>query len=130
MSRPQYHYASGQELPAIQINWAQRDTDGGTSALALSTSYSSPTVVVKLRDTGDVLLTKSASITLADTYPNLVISWTAADMTTIRAAIVTALTAVSDNGDVCSLTITARRTADSLDAVFSPKDLPTIEILP
>jgi hypothetical protein len=130
VSKPEYHYRDGQELPAVQINWPQRDADGGKSPLPLSTSYTAPSCVVKLQATGTVLLTKTAGITPADVYPNVVIAWTAADMTTIRAAIVTALGAVTATGDICPMTITARRTADSLDATFSPKDLPTIEILP
>jgi len=126
MSKPQYHYRSGQELDEVLINWPQRDNDGSTSAKPLSTSYSAHSVVVQHPTTGATILTKTSGLTVADTYPNLIITWSAADMSTIRTAIGT----VSTWGDACPLLITARRTADSLDATFSPKDLPTIEILP
>lgn len=126
MSKPQYHYRSGQELDEVKVNWPQRDNDGGTSAKPLSSAYGSHSVVVQHPTTGATLLTKTSGLTVADTYPNLVITWSAADMTTIR----TALGTVTSTGDICPLLITARRTADSLDATFSPKDLPTIEILP
>jgi hypothetical protein len=109
MSTP-LEYRLDQELAAIPLHWQDRDGD----TRDLSTGWTVTVRVTANGDTSDLVLLKSAGITLAATNPNVLIEWTAAD----TSAISTALGTVPEHGTLTELHVYARRDADSKDDKF------------
>lgn len=112
-------YNADQQLPAVQLAWY----DGNGALIDLSTFSAAKVIVTdkKLSAPGvAVLLTKTASLTLAATSPNYIIQMTAADMLTIAPA----------TGEAKRyLNVYAKRTADSLWDCFRPGDPVAITVV-
>lgn len=100
-----YVYRVGQELPALGLDWLDKDRD--------RTDYSTGwtfTLTASLPGSSTALLTKTTGITGASTQPNITIAWAASDWSGLG----------SVTGTDYVLLLTARRTADSLDRVYRP----------
>jgi hypothetical protein len=116
-ANPVYRFRTDQELPVIPMHWANED---GT-ARDFSTGWTF-TAKLGLASTPSVtLLTKSAGITGAATYPNISIAMAVAEWA--------GLATPPETGTRYVFTVYARRTADSRDEVF-PGDGPQILLLP
>jgi hypothetical protein len=102
-------YRLDQELAAIPLHWQDRDGD----TRDFSTGWT-VTARVTARNSQDLVLLKSAGITLAATNPNVLIEWSAADTDAIAAALGT----VPENGKLTEIHVYARRDADSKDDKF------------
>lgn len=103
-----------QELPAIALEWKDRD---GTVRNFL-TGWTFTVKVATVAAPTTVILTKTAGITLDSASPNVIIEWSAADLSTIS----TALGTLPSYGTPCIVYVYARRDSDSKDDVF-PRDV-------
>lgn len=102
-----YEYRADQELPAIPVEWLDRDG----AVIDLSTGWTFTVKIALASAPNTVLVTKSSGITGAATSPNVTVDWSTSDFTTLTPA-------ATGTGYVAHLY--ARRTSDSKDRVFRP----------
>lgn len=100
---PVYEYMADQELPAIPVEW--RDKDG--ALIDFSSGWTFTAKVCAANTPTTIALSKTTGITGADTSPNVLIDWTTSDFS-----------ALTPGPHVVHLY--ARRTSDSKDRVFRP----------
>lgn len=106
-----YVYMLDQELPAMTFNWQDKDA----ATIDFSSGYTFTAKLCLTSAPTAILLTKSSGITGAATSPNITVAWTAADFVGLAAGTYRVL-------------VYARRTADSLDRVFSPGAPPVLTL--
>jgi hypothetical protein len=116
-ANPVYRFRTDQELPVIPLHWANedgtpRDFSSGWTFTAKLGLASTPSVT---------LLTKTAGVTGAATFPNISLAMAIGDWA--------GLPTPPETGTRYVFTVYARRTADSRDEVF-PGDGPQILLLP
>lgn len=100
---PVYEYMADQELPAIPVEW--RDKDG--ALIDFSSGWTFTAKVCAANTPTTIALTKTTGITGAATSPNVLIDWTTSDFASL-----------TPGPQVVHLY--ARRTSDSKDRVFRP----------
>lgn len=112
-----YTYRADQELPAMALEWLDRD---GT-VIDFSTDYNFTVQLTRKTQPTTVVATKTTGVTGAATSPNVLIDWSTSDFSGLTA---------EDNGTTYLVHVTARRTADSKDRVFSPGSPPQLVLKP
>ena len=117
MMAPEYQYRKDQELPVMAFEWA--DSDG--VALAFATGWTFTAKIARSSAPAATLLTKTANISGADAFPNVLVAWSTTDFSL--------LDAVAGGTDYV-VHLYARRTSDSKDDVFRPGDLPRFRLHP
>ncbi len=116
----EYSYRADQALPAIAIDWHDRDGP----RYDYSTGWTL-TVEVALASAKDVTIhTKSSGVAQADATSPVLIDWGATEMATIAAAIGT----IPEEGVDCVYYLQAVRTSDSKRNTFRPKNPPTFRL--
>lgn len=100
-----YTYRTDQELPTIPVDWR----DNANAVVDFSSGWTFTAKLVAVNAPGTVVLSKTTGITGAATSPNIVIAPSASDWSGLTS---------TTTGTLYDVLLYARRTADSLDAVF------------
>ena len=111
-----------QELRVWPLHWYDDDR---INPAAFATGWTATVKVALESAKHTVLLTKTAGLTLADTFPNYTIAWAAADFTTLGASVGTGAA-----GTRFVLYAYIRRNSDSLDDLFARGDEPVFRLYP
>lgn len=111
-----------QELPVWPLHWYDDDR---TNPAAFATGWTATVKVALATAPHTILLTKTVGITLADTFPNYTIAWSAADFTTLGASVTSDVA-----GTRFVLYAYNRRNSDSLDDLFARGDEPIFRLYP